>query len=80
MLKYNVFGFPRLVILKPNGDLITDTGRKEVTDRGVVCFRNWCSSAGISEILPPEFRRKKDSEDDTEDKENENSGECDEIN
>ena len=32
-----------------NGDVITSKGRKEVKDKGVICFRNWQQTAGTME-------------------------------
>ena len=32
-----------------NGDVITSKGRKEVKDKGVICFRNWQQTAGVIE-------------------------------
>lgn len=32
-----------------NGEVITAKGRKEVKDKGVVCFRNWQQAAGVIE-------------------------------
>ena len=44
---YNVHAVPKLVIAKPNGDVITMRGRKEVTDRGVIAFRSWFEAAEL---------------------------------
>lgn len=38
---------PRLVIMKPNGDVITDKGRKQIRERGLACFQNWVEAAAI---------------------------------
>ena len=32
---------PKLVIIKPSGDVITERGRKEISDRGVTAYRSW---------------------------------------
>lgn len=38
---------PKLVVINQSGDVITEKGRKEVEDRGIVAFKAW-QSAGIS--------------------------------
>ncbi|XP_070563165.1 nucleoredoxin-like protein 2 [Ptychodera flava] len=44
---YNVKSIPKLVVIKENGEVITEQGRKEVQDRGVHCFKNWVQAANI---------------------------------
>ncbi|XP_033636656.1 nucleoredoxin-like protein 2 [Asterias rubens] len=39
--KYSVTAIPQLIIIKPNGDIITPLGRKHIQDRGVSCFTSW---------------------------------------
>ena len=52
---------PKLLIIAPSGELITDKGRKEVEDRGVAAFRSWLTGAGISaaRVKTPDFTREK---------------------
>ncbi|KAJ8339364.1 hypothetical protein SKAU_G00361500 [Synaphobranchus kaupii] len=45
--KYNITAVPRLVIVKENGEVITDKGRKQIRDKGLPCFRNWLEVAEI---------------------------------
>ena len=42
--QYSVTMVPKLVIIKPNGELVTDRGRKEVDDRGVSAYRSWSTA------------------------------------
>ncbi|XP_007898188.1 nucleoredoxin-like protein 2 [Callorhinchus milii] len=39
--RYSITALPKLVIVKENGDVITDKGRKQIRDHGLSCFRNW---------------------------------------
>ena len=32
-----------------NGDVITNKGRKEIKDKGVICFRNWQQTSSVME-------------------------------
>lgn len=45
--RYNITAVPKLVIVKENGDVITDKGRKQIRDRGLSCFRSWLDAAEI---------------------------------
>ncbi|XP_006872643.1 PREDICTED: nucleoredoxin-like protein 2 [Chrysochloris asiatica] len=45
--KYSITAIPKLVIVKQNGDVITDKGRKQIRDHGLSCFQNWVVMADI---------------------------------
>lgn len=45
--RYQITAVPKLVIVKENGELITDKGRKQIRDRGLACFRSWLDAAEI---------------------------------
>ncbi|XP_057404833.1 nucleoredoxin-like protein 2 isoform X1 [Balaenoptera acutorostrata] len=45
--RYHIVAIPRLVIVKPSGDVITDKGRKQIRERGLACFQNWVEAADI---------------------------------
>lgn len=45
--RYKITAVPKLVIVKENGDMITDKGRKQIRDRGLACFRSWLDAAEI---------------------------------
>ncbi|MBV94553.1 Nucleoredoxin-like protein 2, partial [Eschrichtius robustus] len=45
--RYHIMAIPRLVIVKPSGDVITDKGRKQIRERGLACFQNWVEAADI---------------------------------
>ncbi|XP_061119496.1 nucleoredoxin-like protein 2 [Conger conger] len=45
--KYNITAVPKLVIVKENGEVITEKGRKQIRDQGLACFRNWLEVAEI---------------------------------
>ena len=48
-IKYNVTAIPRFIVVHKNGDVLTSKGRKEVQDKGVICFRNWQQTSSIYE-------------------------------
>lgn len=39
--KYSISVIPKLIVIQPNGDIITSKGRKDVQDKGLVCMRAW---------------------------------------
>ncbi|XP_022087942.1 nucleoredoxin-like protein 2 [Acanthaster planci] len=39
--RFSITAIPQLIIVKPDGDVITPQGRKHVQDRGVSCFTSW---------------------------------------
>ncbi|EFB20051.1 hypothetical protein PANDA_008304, partial [Ailuropoda melanoleuca] len=45
--RYHISVIPRLVVVKPSGEVITDKGRKQVRERGLACFQNWVEAANI---------------------------------
>lgn len=45
--RYKITAVPKLVIVKDNGEVITDKGRKQIRDRGLACFRSWLDAAEI---------------------------------
>lgn len=45
--RYKITAVPKLVIVKENGEVITDKGRKQIRDRGLACFRSWLEAAEI---------------------------------
>ncbi|PIK53691.1 putative nucleoredoxin-like protein 2 [Apostichopus japonicus] len=45
--QFNIIAVPKLIILSPDGEVISETGRKEVADRGIVCFKFWQCAAKI---------------------------------
>ncbi|XP_019576693.2 nucleoredoxin-like protein 2 isoform X1 [Rhinolophus sinicus] len=45
--RYHITATPKLVILKPSGEVITDKGRKQIRERGRACFRNWVEAADV---------------------------------
>ncbi|XP_068609475.1 nucleoredoxin-like protein 2 [Brachionichthys hirsutus] len=45
--RFTITAVPKLVIVKQNGDLITDKGRKQIRDRGLSCFQAWLDAAEI---------------------------------
>ncbi|XP_030625705.1 nucleoredoxin-like protein 2 [Chanos chanos] len=45
--RYKISAVPKLVIVKENGQVITDQGRKQIRDRGLACFRDWLEVAEI---------------------------------
>ncbi|XP_043550643.1 nucleoredoxin-like protein 1 [Chiloscyllium plagiosum] len=57
---YNIKVIPSIVVLKPNGDLITRNGVAEISMMGVGCFKNWWEA---SEIIDRNFLLAEDFED-----------------
>ena len=45
--RYHITAIPRLVIVKPSGEVITDKGRKQIRERGLACFHSWVEAANI---------------------------------
>lgn len=45
--RYRVTATPKLVILKPSGEVITDKGRKQIRERGPACFQSWVEAAPV---------------------------------
>ncbi|KAM6214440.1 nucleoredoxin-like protein 2 [Rhynchocyon petersi] len=44
---YNITAIPKLVIVKQNGEVITDKGRKQIQECGLSCFHSWVEVADI---------------------------------
>ena len=47
--KYSIRSIPKLVVIRADGEVVTMRGRKDVQDKGIVCFRNWLSLSNIQE-------------------------------
>lgn len=45
--RYNITAIPRLVVVKPSGEVITNKGRKQIRERGLACFQSWVEAADI---------------------------------
>lgn len=45
--RYHITVTPRLVVLKPSGEIITDKGRKQIREQGLACFQNWVEAADV---------------------------------
>nr|XP_004668401.1 nucleoredoxin-like protein 2 [Jaculus jaculus] len=45
--RYNITAIPKLVIVKQNGDVITNKGRKQIREHGPACFQSWVEVADI---------------------------------
>lgn len=45
--RYKITAVPKLVIVKENGEVITDKGRKQIREKGLVCFRTWLEAAEV---------------------------------
>lgn len=48
-IKYHVTAVPRFIVVHRDGEPITLKGRKEIHDKGVICFRNWQQASNIYE-------------------------------
>ncbi|XP_069127952.1 nucleoredoxin-like protein 2 [Argopecten irradians] len=47
--RFNITAVPKLIIVNSAGDVITLKGRKEIQDKGIVCFRTWQEIATFRE-------------------------------
>ncbi|XP_054443931.1 nucleoredoxin-like protein 2 [Pteronotus mesoamericanus] len=45
--RYHITATPKLVILKPSGEVITNKGRKQIRERGCACFQDWVQAAEV---------------------------------
>ncbi|XP_063313241.1 nucleoredoxin-like protein 2 isoform X2 [Pelobates fuscus] len=45
--RYKITALPKLVIVKPNGEVITDKGRKQIKERGIACLSSWLEGADV---------------------------------
>ncbi|XP_008991008.1 nucleoredoxin-like protein 2 isoform X1 [Callithrix jacchus] len=45
--RYNVTAIPKLVIVKQNGEVITNKGRKQIREQGLTCLQNWLEAADV---------------------------------
>uniref|UniRef100_A0A8C5LMT4 Thioredoxin-like fold domain-containing protein n=1 Tax=Leptobrachium leishanense TaxID=445787 RepID=A0A8C5LMT4_9ANUR len=45
--RFQITALPKLVIVKPNGDVITYQGRKEIKERGIACLSTWLDGADV---------------------------------
>ncbi|KAI5933696.1 nucleoredoxin-like protein 2 [Manis javanica] len=45
--RYRITTIPKLVIVKPSGEVITDKGRMQIRERGLACFQNWVEVADV---------------------------------
>ncbi|CAK6434171.1 unnamed protein product [Pipistrellus nathusii] len=45
--RYRITATPRLVILKPSGEVITDKGRRQIREQGRACFQSWVEAAEV---------------------------------
>ncbi|KAL8562322.1 hypothetical protein ACOMHN_037278 [Nucella lapillus] len=42
--KFHISLIPKLMVVRPDGEVITPKGRKDVQDKGLTCFRGWHSA------------------------------------
>uniref|UniRef100_A0A8C3L9V4 Nucleoredoxin like 1 n=1 Tax=Chrysolophus pictus TaxID=9089 RepID=A0A8C3L9V4_CHRPC len=59
-LRFAVSEVPRVVVLKPNGDVIVGNAVDEITSMGPACFQNWQEAA---ELVDRNFRLAEDFDD-----------------
>ncbi|OXB62075.1 UNVERIFIED_CONTAM: hypothetical protein H355_012610 [Colinus virginianus] len=59
-LRFEVSEVPRVVVLKPNGDVIVGNAVDEITSMGPACFQNWQEAA---ELVDRNFRLAEDFDD-----------------
>ncbi|XP_038640818.1 nucleoredoxin-like protein 1 [Scyliorhinus canicula] len=58
--KYSIKVIPSVIVLKPNGEVITRNGVAEISTMGVDCFKNWWEA---SEVIDRNFLLAEDFED-----------------
>ena len=42
--RYSVWTIPKLIVVAPDGEIVTTRGRAEVTEMGIDCFDDWVTS------------------------------------
>lgn len=45
--RYDITVIPKVVVIKQNGAVITNKGRKQIRERGLACFQNWVEAADV---------------------------------
>ena len=40
---------PRFIVVHKDGEVLTSRGRKEIQDKGVICYRNWQQAVSVYE-------------------------------
>lgn len=45
--RYHITATPKLVILKPSGEVITNKACKQIQERGQACFQDWVEAAEV---------------------------------
>ena len=45
--RYHITATPKLVILKPSGEVITNKGRKQIQEQGRACFQDWVEASEV---------------------------------
>lgn len=50
--KYDIKAIPKLIVIRDNGTVITEKGRKDIQDKGMICFRGWLQKANLSASKP----------------------------
>ena len=46
--RYHITAIPKLVVVDDDGEVVTMTGRREVTDVGPKCFNQWFHVVGVA--------------------------------
>ncbi|XP_071146884.1 nucleoredoxin-like protein 2 [Mytilus edulis] len=63
--KYEIKAIPKLIIIRDNGTIITEKGRKDIQDKGIICFRGWLQKANLSATKPSEKTLDSEKQDET---------------
>lgn len=45
--RYDITVIPKVVVIKQNGAVITNKGRKQIRERGLACFQNWVEADDV---------------------------------
>ena len=51
---FSVNKIPTLIVLKPNGELLTKSGRKNIENQGIAAVQTWCKGEQVK-VKPEEF-------------------------
>ena len=46
--KYHITGIPKFIVVTDDGDVVTNEGRKEVTQVGPPCFTHWSQAVSAA--------------------------------
>ena len=61
---FKITAIPKLIVVRDNGTIITEKGRKDIQDKGIICFRGWLQKANLSKPKPSDEANAENKEND----------------